>query len=148
MKTLQELYDEVAANKELKKAFQVAAKSGKIAEFAKENGCDAPDEELASFAATFERDAEQKDLSVEELGNVAGGKCDDYDNCNHRGKGGWESGFKKDYRNNYWYQKNQCGYCKKTYYVRYPLIDGVSRGDTWVEVSQAEYDSIRGFLGS
>ena len=146
MKTLQELYDEIAANAELKKALFAAAKSGKIVEFAKENGCDAPDEELAAFAASIEKDKDMKALSVEELGNVAGGKCDDYDNCNHRGKGGWENGFKKDYRNNYWYQRNQCGYCKKTYYSRYPLIDGVRRGDDWVEVSQAEYDSIKSFL--
>ena len=39
MKTLQELYDEVVASAELKKAFALAAKSGKIVEFAKENGC-------------------------------------------------------------------------------------------------------------
>ena len=143
MKTLQELYDEVAASAELKKAFLAAAKSGKIVEFAKENGCDAPDEEIAAFAASFETDTDTKAIALEELENVAGGKCDDYDNCNHRGKGGWENGFKKDYVNNYWYQKNQCGYCKKTFYSRYPLIDGVRRGEPWVEVSKEEYDSIR-----
>ena len=142
MKTLQELRNEIAANAELKKAFQAAVKSGKIVEFARENGCDASDEELSAFGT----DTEMKDLSVEELGNVAGGACDDYDNCNHRGKGGLEGGYKRDYINNYWYQRNQCGYCKKTFYSRYPLIDGVRRGDDWVEVSQAEYDSIKTFL--
>ena len=135
-------YDEVAASAELKEAFQAAAKSGRIVEFAKENGCDAPDEELAAFAASFGEGTGTQVLSADELDNVAGGKCDDYDNCNHRGKGGWENGFKKDYKNNYWYQRNQCGYCKKTYYTRYPLIDGVCRGEPCVEVSQEEYDSI------
>ncbi len=118
----------------------MAAKSGKIVEFAKENGCDAPDEEIAVFASRFETSKETKPLSVEELDHVAGGKCDDYDNCNHRGKGGLEGGYKKDYTNNYWYQRNQCGYCKKTYYSRYPLIDGKYRGNDWVEVPKSEYD--------
>ena len=108
----------------------------------KENGCDALDEELAAFAATFEADPDTNALSLEEPENVAGGKCDDYDHCNHRGKGGWEHGFKKDYKNNYWYQENQCGYCKKIFYSRYPLIDGVRRGEPWVEVSKEEYNSI------
>lgn len=31
---------------------------------------------------------------------------------------------------------------QKTYYSRYPLIDGRYRGDTWVEVSEAEYNSM------
>lgn len=146
MKTLQELYDEVAASAELKEAFLAAAKSGKIAEFAKENGCGASDEEIAAFTASYVPKKDVQELSLDEIENVAGGKCDDYDNCNHRGKGGWEGGFKKDYVNNYWYQRNQCGYCKKTFYSRYPLIDGVRRGDSWVEVSKEEYDSIRGFL--
>ena len=146
MKTLQELYDEVVANAEIKKAFVAAAQAGRIVEFAKENGCDAPDEELAAFAASFEPNM-YKELSPEELANVAGGKCDDTSNCDHRNKGGWEGGYKKDYRNNYWYQRNQCGYCKKTYYSRYPLIDGVRRGEPWVEVSKEEYDSIHTFLG-
>ena len=110
---VQELYDEIAANAELKKAFTAAAKSGRVVEFAKENGCDAPDEEITAFAAPFETDEDVKVLSPEELDNVAGGKCNDYDSCNHRGKGGLEGGYKKDYTNNYWYQRNQCGYCKK-----------------------------------
>ncbi|MBQ6173544.1 MAG: hypothetical protein IJK28_02885 [Clostridia bacterium] len=114
MKTLQELHDEVAASAELREAFSAAAKSGRIVEFARENGCDAPDEELAAFAASYETGTETKALSVDELDNVAGGNCDDYDNCNHRGKsGGLEGGYKKDYTNNYWYQRDQCGYCKK-----------------------------------
>lgn len=146
MKTLQELYNEVAASAEMKKAFSEAAKSGKIVQFAKENGCNAPDEELAAFAASFQSETDMKALSLEELENAAGGKCDDYDHCNHRGKGGWEGGFKKDYVHKFWYQRNTCGYCKKTYYSRYVLIDDVRRGDDWVEVSKEEYDSIRGFL--
>ena len=145
MKTLQELYDEVIADPKLRKPFATAVKSGKIVEFAKEHGCDASDDELAVFAASFEPGV-GKDLTLEELERVAGGKCDDYSNCNHKGKGGSYGDIKKDYRRKFWYQRNTCGYCKKTYYTRAPLIDDVRKGEPEVEVSKEEYDSVHSFF--
>ena len=73
MKTIQELYTEVMANQELKKKFIEAAKAGKQADFLKEHGCEASVEEVAAFLkAQAEEDAP---LSMDELENSAGGKC-------------------------------------------------------------------------
>ena len=71
MKTLQELYDEVMASDELKAAFAEAAKGGKAEEFLKARGCEATAEELTAFL----KGQSTKELSDEELDNVAGGGC-------------------------------------------------------------------------
>ena len=49
MKTMQELYNEVMADKELKAQFVEAAKAGRQEEFLKEHGCDATAEEVSAF---------------------------------------------------------------------------------------------------
>ena len=73
MKTLQELYNEVIQSDELKKEFLEAGKNGKAEEFIKNHGCDATLDEIKAF---FEAHAKSdKELSVEELENVAGGGC-------------------------------------------------------------------------
>ena len=67
MKTIEELYKEVLANKELKEKFVEAVKSSKVEEFLKSQGCDATAEELKTFLDS------KKEVSLEELDAVAGG---------------------------------------------------------------------------
>ena len=73
MKTVQELYNEVMSNKELKAELVEAAKTGRFPEFLKEHGCDASLEEVAAFLK--EKANEDSPLSFDELGNAAGGAC-------------------------------------------------------------------------
>ena len=71
MKTLQELYNEVIKSEELKKEFLEAGKNGKAEEFIKAHGCDATMDEIKVFLE--EQAKADKELSAEELENVAGG---------------------------------------------------------------------------
>ena len=73
MKTLQELYSEIIAGEEMKKAFAEAAKNDKIVEFAKEHGVDTTADEIKAFLEA--KSEEEKELSPEELENAAGGNC-------------------------------------------------------------------------
>ncbi|MBR4575980.1 MAG: hypothetical protein IKO25_02145 [Clostridia bacterium] len=73
MKTIQELYNEIMENQELKAKFIEAANAGKQEAFLKEQGCEATLEQVAAFLkAKAEEDAP---LSLDELENSAGGKC-------------------------------------------------------------------------
>ena len=74
MKTLQELYNEVIASDELKKEFLEAGKNGKAEEFIKVHGCDATLDEIKAFLENLTKT--DKELSADELENVAGGTCD------------------------------------------------------------------------
>ena len=75
MKTIQELYNEIMANQELKAQFIEAAKAGKQEEFLKNHGCEAGLDQVAAFLkAKAEEDAP---LSMDELDNAAGGECND-----------------------------------------------------------------------
>ena len=71
MKTLQDLYTEIMASEELKKAFAQAAKDNKVADFLKAQGCDATEDEFKAFLV--EKAKTDKALSEDELENVAGG---------------------------------------------------------------------------
>ena len=73
MKTIQELYNEVMGNDELKAKFIEAANAGKQEVFLKENGCDATLEEVAAFLKA--KAEEDTPLSIDELENSAGGEC-------------------------------------------------------------------------
>ena len=75
MKTLQELYNEVIASEELKKEFLEAGKNGKAEEFIKNHGCDATADEIKAFLENLTKS--DKELSTDELENVAGGTCND-----------------------------------------------------------------------
>ena len=75
MKTLQELYNEVITSDELKKEFLEAGKNGKAMEFIKAQGCDATLDEIKAFLDNQAK--ADKELSVEELENAAGGTCND-----------------------------------------------------------------------
>ena len=75
MKSLQELYDEIMASDELKKQF-VALKPEQVEEFVKSQGCDATMDDIKEFLKV--KMHEEKELSLDELENVAGG-CNDED---------------------------------------------------------------------
>ncbi|MBR4575804.1 MAG: hypothetical protein IKO25_01240 [Clostridia bacterium] len=71
MKTIQELYNEVLANEELKAKCIEAAGAGKLEAFIREQGCGATLEEVTAFLEG--KDEEDAPLSVDELENTAGG---------------------------------------------------------------------------
>lgn len=71
MKTMQELYNEVMADKELKAQFVEAANAGKLEAFLKEHGCEATAEEVKAFLEA--KANEDAPLSFDELENAAGG---------------------------------------------------------------------------
>jgi len=75
MKTVQELYNEIMANDELKKAFAAAAQSEEaIVAFAKEHGVDTTLDEIKAFLKDRTQN-ENKELAPEEMENAAGGTC-------------------------------------------------------------------------
>ena len=73
MKTLQEFYNEVIKSDELKKEFLEAGKNGRAEEFIKAHGCDATLDEIKAFLENLTK--ADKELSADELENVAGGTC-------------------------------------------------------------------------
>lgn len=76
MKTVRELYHEVMNSDELKAQFIEAASAGKQEDFLKEHGCEATLEEVAGFLKA--KSEEDTSLSMDELENSAGGKCNKY----------------------------------------------------------------------
>ena len=73
MKTLQELYNEITASDELKKAFAQSAKDNNVAGFAKEHGVDTTLDEINAFLDELSKS--DKELTKDELENAAGGAC-------------------------------------------------------------------------
>ena len=72
MKTLNELYTEVAASDALKAEFLALKTPEDIVAFAKKNGCDTTLDEIKAFFEEKQKAAGE--LSEEELEQVAGGK--------------------------------------------------------------------------
>lgn len=85
MKTMRELYDEVIASDELKKAFAQAMKANKLENFLKAHGCEATVEEVQEFVETKAAGDAPIELSDEELKYVAGGTFVDSVECSHKG---------------------------------------------------------------
>ncbi len=74
MKTLQELYEEVKASDDLKRALAEAVKSDNVTDFLKAHGCDSTADELKEFVAEkVNRNRPLRELSEDELEKVAGG---------------------------------------------------------------------------
>ena len=71
MKTIQELYNEVMADNELKKAFIASFTDGTAQKLIKEHGCDASVEDVQAFLK--EKAGDDKPLSADELQDAAGG---------------------------------------------------------------------------
>ena len=83
MKTLQELYEEVKASDDLKRALAEAVKADKVTEFLKAHGCDSTADELKEFVAEkVNRNRPLGELSEDELANVAGGTVPASMECN------------------------------------------------------------------
>ena len=72
-KTIAEVYEEVIKSAELQKEFLEAEQSGTIAAFAAAHGCEATAEEVQAFLKG--KLNEDKELSLDELDQVAGGKA-------------------------------------------------------------------------
>ena len=81
MKTVQELYSEIIASNELKKAFVEAMKANKLEDFLKEHDCEATEEEIEEFIQTKASEDTPIELSDEELKRVAGGTFVDSTVC-------------------------------------------------------------------
>ncbi len=74
MKTLQEVYEEITKSDDLKRALAETVKADKVTDFLKAHGCDATADELREFVAEkVNRDRPLRELSEDELANVAGG---------------------------------------------------------------------------
>lgn len=71
MKSMEDLYNEILRNEELKRSFIEAAKDNRLVEFLRENGCGATREEAVAFLKE-KRDREGT-VSDAELESVAGG---------------------------------------------------------------------------
>lgn len=71
-KTIAEVYEEVMKSAELQKEFLSAEQNGTIAAFAAAHGCEASAEEVQAFLKS--KLNEDKELSLDELDQVAGGK--------------------------------------------------------------------------
>ena len=71
-KTIAEVYEEVMKSAELQKEFLSAEQNGSIAAFAAAHGCEASAEEVQAFLKA--KLNEDKELSLDELDQVAGGK--------------------------------------------------------------------------
>lgn len=71
MKTLQELYQEILTNDELKKAFLEATRDDKVNDFLKAQGCDATEEDIEAMM----QERSNQEMTDEELDDVAGGAC-------------------------------------------------------------------------
>ena len=79
MKSLQELYEEVKASDDLKRALAESVRAGKVTEFLKANGCDSTFDELKEFVAEkMNSDKPLEEFSEEQLGLVAGGVSAQY----------------------------------------------------------------------
>ena len=86
MKTMQELYGEIIASDELKKAFVEAMKAGKLEDFLKERGCEATEEEVKEFVETKAASDAPIELSDDELKHVAAGSGIHSETCYCTGK--------------------------------------------------------------
>ena len=73
MKTLQELYSEIIASDERKKAFVEAMKEGKLGDFLQAHDCEATEEDVVEFIETKAAEDTPIELGVDELNLVAGG---------------------------------------------------------------------------
>ena len=86
MKTVQELYGEIIASDEQKKAFVEAMKAGKLEDFLKAHDCEASVEEVKEFIETRTAEDTPIELSESELKQVAAGSGIHSETCYCTGK--------------------------------------------------------------
>lgn len=85
MKTVQELYNEIIAGDEQKRALVEAMKADKLGDFLKLHDCEATAEEVQEFIETKAAEDAPIELSEDELKRVAGGSFVDSVECSHKG---------------------------------------------------------------
>jgi len=71
MKTLEDLYQEIQANEQLKESFVTALKENRVEDFLKANDCEGTVEDVMKFMDS-KREGE---LSDDDMEKVAGGAC-------------------------------------------------------------------------
>ena len=81
MKTLEQLYEEIQADSELKKEYKKATGDKKIVDFLKAHDCDATEAELEAFISSKKNN---KELDDDELDMVSGGGA-----CTTYNSDGW-----------------------------------------------------------
>ena len=86
MKTVHELYGEIIASDELKKAFAKAMKANKLEDFLKAHDCEATVEEVQEFVETKAAGDDPIELSDDELRHVAAGSVIHSETCYCTGK--------------------------------------------------------------
>ena len=86
MKTMQELYSEIMASDEQKKAFIEAMKTGKLEDFLKAHDCEASVEEVKEFIEMRAAEDTPIELSESELKQVAAGSGIHSETCYCTGK--------------------------------------------------------------
>ena len=86
MKTAQELYSEIIASNEQKKAFVEAMKADKIEDFLRANDCEATAEEVREYIETKAAEDTPIELSEDELKQVAAGSGIHSETCYCTGK--------------------------------------------------------------
>lgn len=86
MKMIQELYSEIMANDEMKKAFVESMKAGELEDFLKGHGCEATEEEVKEFVETKAASDAPIELSDDELKHVAAGSGIHSETCYCTGK--------------------------------------------------------------
>ncbi len=74
MKTLNQLYEEINSDYELKKEYMKAVGDKKVVDFLKAHDCEATESELESIIAA----KKNKELDDDELDMVSGGDCSTY----------------------------------------------------------------------
>ena len=85
MKTMQELYSQIVASDELKKAIVEAMKANELEDFLKAHGCEATAEEVQEFMDAKAAGDIPIELNDDELKYVAGGSFVDSVECSHKG---------------------------------------------------------------
>ena len=80
MKTLEQLYEEIQVDSELKKECVKATEDKKIVDFLKSHDCDTTEAELEAFISSKKNN---KELSDDELDMVSGGDCTTYNHGDH-----------------------------------------------------------------
>lgn len=73
MKTVQELYGEIIASDEQKKAFVEAMKAGKLGDFLKVHDCEATEAEIQEYIETKAAEDAPIELSEDEIKHITGG---------------------------------------------------------------------------
>ena len=77
MKSIEELYKEVMNDEALKAEFITAYKEGTVGDFLEAHDCDATVEEVEEYV----KGQQDEELSLDDLGSVAGGGCGDTASC-------------------------------------------------------------------